>query len=161
MSSTVSSSQWCNTGYKSESTEQLDKLLAGLDKLSETLPDLTSGAGAGGRQSGGVQGHRSDRSGGKVPGGWQPAKESAPGSVNNSVVSSRAVTVRGGMRSYEDDLDYALEKDDLVIKGPERRVLLGTDNYSDHYSSDSKSTMDTQHQPYHTRNDSKPFSYIR
>ena len=26
--------------YKSESTEQLDKLLAGLDQLSETLPDL-------------------------------------------------------------------------------------------------------------------------
>ena len=154
MSSTLdtSSMQWCNTSssYKSESTEQLDKLLAGLDRLSETLPDL--GAGAGG-----------DRRG-KVPGGWQAAKSSAPaGSVNNSVVS-RAETVRGGMRSYEDDLDYALEKDDnLVIKGPERKVLLGTDNYADHYSDNYKtpSNMDTQHQPYHTRNDSKPFSYIR
>ena len=151
MTSTVPSQQWCNTGhhnYKSESTEQLDKLLAGLDKLSETLPDLTSGAGAG---AGGVQ----------VPGGWQGAKESAPaGSVVNNSVVSVAGTVRG-MRSYEEDVDYALEKEDLVIKGPERKVLLGTDNYSDHYSDTKSSSMDTTHQPYHTRNDSKPFSYIR
>ena len=62
------------------------------------------------------------------------------------------------MRSYEDDLDYALEKD-IVIKGPERKVLLGTDNYS-HIYSDKKSSME-ESQPYHTRYDSKPFSYIR
>ena len=37
----MSGSGWYDTvQYKSESTEQLDKLLAGLDQLSETLPDL-------------------------------------------------------------------------------------------------------------------------
>ena len=37
----MSGSGWYDSvQYKSESTEQLDKLLAGLDQLSETLPDL-------------------------------------------------------------------------------------------------------------------------
>ena len=100
-------------------------------------------------------------------GSWQDANTSVAGSsdqhrVNNS--SEARVRETGGaalnnnnsvkMRSYEDDLDYALEKE-LVIKGP--------DNYSDHYNSDvnNKPSLASTHQPYHTRNDSKPFSYIR
>ena len=67
------------------------------------------------------------------------------------------------MRSYEEDLDYALEKD-MVIKGPERKLLVNTDNYSEMYS-DKASNMENftnaGPQPYHTRYDSKPFSYIR
>ena len=63
----------------------------------------------------------------------------------------------GDMRSYEEDMDYALEREkEPGVRGPERKVLVGTDNYGQVYS-EGQST----HQPYHTRYDSKPFSYIR
>ena len=71
------------------------------------------------------------------------------------------------MRSYEEDLDYALEKDMIskgVIKGPERKLLVHTDNYSEMYSdkaSNMEHSTNAGSQPYHTRYDSKPFSYIR
>ena len=167
--------------YKSEATEQLDKLLAGLDKLSETLPDLSGDQNHQPQQQQQLQQQSVSSSTTSVlrkfpaAGSWQDANTSVAGSsdqhrVNNS--SEARVRETGGaalnnnnsvkMRSYEDDLDYALEKE-LVIKGPERRVLVGTDNYSDHYNSDvnNKPSLASTHQPYHTRNDSKPFSYIR
>ena len=74
---------------------------------------------------------------------------SRPGSAAGGAVN----TVRGDMRSYEEDLDYALEPG---VRGPERRPLVGTDNYGQVYSEGPGT-----HQPYHTRYDSKPFSYIR
>ena len=109
---------------------------------------------------------------------WKGSKTvhiSRPRDLDNNSVSSDVSRVRSAsegrpsntsfsssshsrMRSYEDDLDYALEKD-IVIKGPDRKVLVGTDNYSQLYS-DKKSSME-ESQPYHTRYDSKPFSYIR
>ncbi len=40
-----------NSSSRSRSTEQLDRLLRGLDELSGTLPDLAATATAGGRRS--------------------------------------------------------------------------------------------------------------
>ena len=112
---------WYNTHqYRSQSTEQLDKLLAGLDELSGTLPDLSE-----------------ER---KLPAEqrntWNSSK-SAGNSESDNNSSARRVRQPGSMRSYEEDLDYALEKE---IEGGVRAQ---------------------QPQPYHTRIDSKPFSYIR
>ena len=162
-----------SSDYRSESTEQLDKLLAGLDELSETLPDLGGGlhrqqqqqpgVGSGG---GRVEGRKHpppragtwngskniSSSGGGVQGRGQDNNVSRPGSA-----AGGAVRTAGDMRSYEEDMDYALEREkEPGVRGPERKVLVGTDNYGQVYS-EGQGT----HQPYHTRYDSKPFSYIR
>ena len=169
-SSGYNNTSYSSSDYRSESTEQLDKLLAGLDELSETLPDLSGGfhrqhgVGVGG---GGVQGrkHPPPRAGtwngsknissGLVQGRGQDNNVSRPGSAAGGAVST---VTSGDMRSYEEDLDYALERDsrESGARGTERRVLVGTDNYGQVYSEGPGT-----HQPYHTRNDSKPFSYIR
>ncbi len=57
------------------------------------------------------------------------------------------------------------------VKGQEVRPLVNVDNYAKVYSNNSNSSMNnsnsngggggTEPQPYHTRYDSKPFSYIR
>ena len=156
-----------SSDYRSESTEQLDKLLAGLDELSETLPDLSGGLhrhhhhhhqnGVGGAGAEGRK-HPPPRAGtwngskniSSSLGRGQDNNVSRPGSAAGGSVRT------GDMRSYEEDLDYALERDNREPRGPERRPLVGTDNYGQVYS-EGQST----HQPYHTRYDSKPFSYIR
>ena len=158
----------------SESTEQLDKLLAGLDQLSGTLPDLNNSA-VPQQQQQQQQLLKQSTAVRKFPvapqhqpGIWNGAKSVSLGNIENNTVSrdlAASSDTRANMRSYEDDLDYALEKE-VVIKGPERKLLVGTDNYSEVYSdSDKKSNMGTAappgSQPYHTRYDSKPFSYIR
>ena len=138
---------WYNTNtnnlqYKSDSTEQLDKLLAGLDELSGTLPDL---------------GEKTERKfPAEVEGGgrWNSSKITGNSvSDNNSrartLPGTTAVT-RTKMRSYEEDLDYALEKEiDSAMKGHDRKVPIELE------------CEEPQPQPYHTRYDSKPFSYIR
>ena len=148
-------------------TSQLDRLLAGLDELSGTLPDLTSTASwtparsapeqrvggravlpcsagadsaAGGAASvsagGGLQ--QGTSGGGVVQGG----AGGGPGVVPAAGGSKQVVMGRPGgpglpARSYEEDVDYALEKDGEKRRGGEEGA------------------------PYHTRYDSKPFSYIR
>ena len=122
-SSGHNNTSYSSIDYRSESTEQLDKLLAGLDELSETLPDLSGGfhrqhgVGVGG---GGVQGrkHPPPRAGtwngsknissGLVQGRGQDNNVSRPGSAAGGAVST---VTSGDMRSYEEDLDYALERD--------------------------------------------------
>ena len=146
---------------------QLDRLLAGLDELSGTLPDLTAnswtparpatssqaaeqrggragavqcsaGAGravnaAGGAvraapvNSGGVSGQQGCSSAGEQGGQVVMGRQGRPGGPNGSLAA----------RSYEEDVDYALEKDGERRRGGEEGA------------------------PYHTRYDSKPFSYIR
>jgi hypothetical protein len=86
-------------------------------------------------------------------------------------------------RTYEEDLDYVLEKElggggsvsesvvgagggNSVVKGQEVRPLVNVDNYAKVYGGGSNSSSGVQAnssepQPYHTRYDSKPFSYIR
>merc|ERR1719422_1046967 len=133
--------------YKSESSEQLDKLLAGLDQLSGTLPDLNNTLITHSQQ----QQHVSrkfpvDPAQGLT---WTGSKNisASAGSITdrNCVNLSRVRGVSESrlvdkMRSYEEDLDYALEKD-MVIKGPERKLLVNTDNYSEMYS-DKASNME-------------------
>lgn len=146
---------------------QLDRLLAGLDELSGTLPDLTANswtparpassqaeqrvggravqcsAGAGGRA---VQGGSS--AGGAVRAasvqgvsGSAVQGCSSAGEQGGQVVMGRQGRPGGpgslAARSYEEDVDYALEKDGEKRRGGEEGA------------------------PYHTRYDSKPFSYIR
>ena len=137
---------WYNTNtnnlqYKSDSTEQLDKLLAGLDELSGTLPDL---------------GEKTERKfpAEEVSGRWNSSKiTGASVSDNNSrarTLPGTTATARTKMRSYEEDLDYALEKEiDNAMKGHDRKVPIELE------------CEEPQPQPYHTRYDSKPFSYIR
>ena len=135
--------------YKSDSTEQLDKLLAGLDELSGTLPDL------GGRTERKFPAEEEcERVGGGPAGRW-PGSKTTGNSVSDNNSSARTLpgttgTARANMRSYEEDLDYALEKEiDNAMKGHDRRVPIELD------------CEEPQPQPYHTRYDSKPFSYIR
>ena len=100
-----SASSWDLHGshYRSQSTEQLDKLLAGLDELSITLPDLSQE--------------------GKFPGEQQRSWNSSNTAGNSDTVSdsdNNSSAARpgldGNMRSYEDDMDYALEKEmDITI----------------------------------------------
>ena len=157
-----------SSDYRSESTEQLDKLLAGLDELSETLPDLSGGLH---RQQhhhpNGVGGAGAEERKHPPPraGTWNGSKNISSsrgrGQDNNvsrpgSAAGGSVRTVTGVMRSYEEDLDYVLERDNREPRGPERRPLVGTDNYGQVYSEGPGT-----HQPYHTRYDSKPFSYIR
>ena len=154
----------CLVAQEQQPTSQLDRLLAGLDELSGTLPDLTSSASwtparpapeqrvggravlqgsagadsaAGGAASvsagGGLQ--QGTSGGGVVQGG-------GPGVVPAGGGSKQVVMGRPGgpglpARSYEEDVDYALEKDGEKRRGGEEGA------------------------PYHTRYDSKPFSYIR
>ena len=175
-SSGNNNTSYSSTDYRSESTEQLDKLLAGLDELSETLPDL--GGGLHRQQQPGVGAGGGRGEGRKHPppraGTWNGSKNISSGGVqgrqgrgqDNNVsrpgsAAGGAVRTAGDMRSYEEDMDYALESErgetrEPGVRGPERRVLVGTDNYGQVYS-EGQGT----HQPYHTRYDSKPFSYIR
>ena len=145
---------WYNTNtnnlqYKSDSTEQLDKLLAGLDELSGTLPDL------GGRSERKFPAEEECERVGGGPGGRWPGSKTTGNSVSDNNSSARTLpgttgTARANMRSYEEDLDYALEKEiDNAMKGHDRRVPIELD------------CEEPQPQPYHTRYDSKPFSYIR
>merc|ERR1711892_771543 len=83
----------------------------------------------------------------------------AESSISNTNGVAKAERNTGNPRTYEDDVDYVLEKDtDAGIKGPERKPLVGVDNYGEVYS--EKISME-EPTPYHTRYDSKPFSYIR
>ena len=149
-------------------TSQLDRLLAGLDELSGTLPDLTSTASwtparsapeqrvggravlpcsagadsaAGGAASvsagGGLQQGTSGGGGGVVVQGGGPGVVPAAGGGSKQVVMGRPGGPGLPARSYEEDVDYALEKDGEKRRGGEEGA------------------------PYHTRYDSKPFSYIR
>ena len=133
--------------YKSHSTEQLDKLLAGLDELSGTLPDLGEGRE---RKFPGEAECERVGDGGR----WNSSKITG-NSVSDNNSSARTVpgttsTARANMRSYEEDLDYALEKEiDDAMKGHDRKVPIELES------------EEQQPQPYHTRYDSKPFSYIR
>ena len=151
----------CLVAQEQQPTSQLDRLLAGLDELSGTLPDLTSSASwtparpapeqrvggravlpcsagadsaAGGAASVSAGGglHQGTSGGGVVQGG-------GPGVVPAGGGSKQVVMGRPGLpaRSYEEDVDYALEKDGEKRRGGEEGA------------------------PYHTRYDSKPFSYIR
>ena len=142
---------WYNTNtntltYKSHSTEQLDKLLAGLDELSGTLPDL------GGKTERKFPAEEEcERVGG---GRWNGSKTTGNSvSDNNSrarTLPGTTASARANMRSYEEDLDYALEKEiDNAMKGHDRKVPIELES------------EEQQPQPYHTRFDSKPFSYIR
>ena len=90
----------------STSRLQLDRLLAGLDELSGTLPDLTGG------------------------GGWPGTRAGAPPEMGR----------KSGGGGYEEEADYALEKEEGRA-GSVTGAGAGA--------------------PYHTRCDSKPFSYIR
>ena len=170
-SSGHNNTSYSTTDYRSESTEQLDKLLAGLDELSETLPDLGEGLHRQQQQQPGVGGGGGRGEGRKHPppraGTWNGSKNISSGGVrgrgqDNNVsrpgsAAGGAVRTGGDMRSYEEDMDYALERGEArEPRGQERKVLVGTDNYGQVYSEGQ-----TTHQPYHTRYDSKPFSYIR
>ena len=148
-----SATSWLNTNnsqYRSDSTEQLDKLLAGLDELSGTLPDL------GGKTERKFPAEEEcERVGG---GRWNGSKTTGNSvSDNNSrartlpgTTGTATATVRTKMGSYEEDLDYALEKEiDNAMKGHDRKVPIELES------------EEQQPQPYHTRYDSKPFSYIR
>ena len=107
---------WYNTHqYRSHSTDQLDKLLAGLDELSGTLPDLSE----------------ERKLAAEERNTWNSSKTAGNSDSDNN--SSAHRRQRGNMMSYEDDLDYALEKEE----------------------------RSEQPQPYRARYDSKPFSYIR
>ena len=146
---------------------QLDRLLAGLDELSGTLPDLTasswtparpaSSQAAEQRGTGGRAVQCSAGAGRGVQGGSQSAGgavRAAPVQQGVSAVQGCGAGEQGGQvvmgrqgrpggpgslaaRSYEEDVDYALEKDGERRRGGEEGA------------------------PYHTRYDSKPFSYIR
>ena len=185
---------WGGHNHKSESSEQLDKLLAGLDELSGNLPDLnTVGTKTDSPtrkfpawNSSPAQNHNNTLLSGStsvVQGGLDrddhppslvrevsprvatmpPAHNLRPRTAESSIGNTNGVAKNErnteNTRTYEDDLDYVLEKDtDPGIKGPEKKVLVGVDNYGEVYS--DKNTME-EAAPYHTRYDSKPFSYIR
>ena len=159
-----------NGSYKSESSEQLDKLLAGLDQLSETLPSLASpaiscppqqthqpGAGAGAGAAQRKPQLAATWNGSKSAGGAGP-RRGGGGSVAGAgaEAGTRVMSL-----SYEDHLDYALEPRGGGAQLA--RGLLGTDNYSAQHSGESEGAGAGAEagQPYHTRCDSKPFSYIR
>ena len=157
-----------NGSYKSESTEQLDKLLAGLDQLSETLPSLGSPASSSPPQqtrqpaAGAGAAQRKPQlaatwNGSKSAGGAGPR----PGRGGGGSVAGAGA--EAGTRvmslSYEDHLDYALEPRGGGAQLA--RGLVGTDNYSAQHSGESEGAGAGAGQPYHTRCDSKPFSYIR
>ena len=159
-----------NGSYKSESSEQLDKLLAGLDQLSETLPSLASpaiscppqqthqpGAGAGAGAAQRKPQLAATWNGSKSAGGAGP-RRGGGGSVAGAgaEAGTRVMSL-----SYEDHLDYALEPRGGGAQLA--RGLLGTDNYSAQHSGESEGAGAGAgaRQPYHTRCDSKPFSYIR
>jgi len=188
---------WGGHNHKSQSSEQLDKLLAGLDELSGNLPDLNSVGTktdsptrkfpAWNASSSPAQNHNNTLSGSnsQVQGRQSLDRDDCPPSLEREA-SPRVATMppahnlrprtaesssgntngvaknernTENTRTYEDDLDYVLEKDtDTGIKGPEKKVLVGVDNYGEVYS--DKNTME-EAAPYHTRYDSKPFSYIR
>ena len=146
---------------------QLDRLLAGLDELSGTLPDLTSANSwtparsattsypeqRGGQRAGGaVQCSAGAGRAVNPPAGGavrQAASVNSAGVQGNCSISAGEQVVMGrqgrpggpngslAARSYEEDVDYALEKDGERRRGGEEGA------------------------PYHTRYDSKPFSYIR
>ena len=147
-----SATSWLNTNnsqYRSDSTEQLDKLLAGLDELSGTLPDL------GGKTERKFPAEEECERVGGGPGGRWPGSKTTGNSVSDNNSRARPLpgttaSARANMRSYEEDLDYALEKEiDNAMKGHHRKVPIELES------------EEPQPQPYHTRYDSKPFSYIR
>ncbi len=130
---------------RSESVEQLDKLLAGLDELSGNLPDL---------------------------GGVKKQQSTTTKTVTTTTTDSSNNRQHQPVTSYEDDVDYALDRSELGREEDRSNVKVGlqpvvaVDNYSEYYTDWSKarggdkmSVEETQ--PYHTRYDSKPFSYIR
>ena len=117
MTKPVGPSWYNNHLQPSHSQDQLDKLLAGLDELSGTLPDLS----------------KERKFPAEQRNTWNSSKTAGNSDSDNNSSARRQRT--GKMRSYEDDLDYALEKEE--------------------------NSEQVQPQPYHTRYDSKPFSYIR
>ena len=143
---------------------QLDRLLAGLDELSGTLPDLTSANSwtparsattsypeqRGGQRAGGAVQCSAGAGRAVNPAAGGAVRAASVNSVqgNCSISAGEVVMGRQGRpggpcngslaaRSYEEDVDYALEKDGERRRGGEEGA------------------------PYHTRYDSKPFSYIR
>jgi len=187
---------WGGHNHKSQSTEQLDKLLAGLDELSGNLPDLNSVGTkadsptrkfpAWNTSNIPAQNHNNTQSGSSsqvlgrqsvdrddysslvrevsprvatMPPAHNLRPRTAESSISNTNGVAKAERNTGNPRTYEDDVDYVLEKDtDAGIKGPERKPVVGVDNYGEVYS--EKISME-EPTPYHTRYDSKPFSYIR
>jgi len=186
---------WSGHNHKSQSTEQLDKLLAGLDELSGNLPDLNSVGtkatspsrkfSAWNSSNIPAQNHNNTHTGlnSQVQGRQSLDRDDCASAIRE--VSTRVATMppahnlrprtaepnagNNGLsnnqrsstnsRTYEDDLDYVLEKDlEHSIKGPEKKVVVGIENYGEVYS--EKTSME-EPTPYHTRYDSKPFSYIR
>ena len=119
--------------FRSASQEELDKLLAGLDKLTETLPDLSS-----------------VRSYSALSG----VEKTSNGTAKRDVVRSP-------------DLQFSLIRPSVIAK--QASALQSRDTYdssprNDFLTSTMTSAMATASatsQPYHTRTDSKPFSYIR
>lgn len=121
-----SSSGGGTVSYNEE--DELDKLLLGLDKLTETLPDL----------------HRVPPYGSEsvTPNGLQQQQQFPVKHTNGSIVA---------LRSAPEEIPKHCQS---------------RDNYDGGLSSLKPSTtstndMDVMHQPYHTRADSKPFSYFR
>ena len=116
--------------FRSNSEEELDKLLAGLDKLTETLPDLSS-----------------VRSYSVLSGIEKPPTNGNP----------KPDLVRSP------DLQLSLIKPSVIAK--QSSGLQSRDTYDSARNDFSTTMMSTAalstSQPYHTRSDSKPFSYIR
>merc|ERR1712106_1057874 len=102
---------------------------------------------------------------------WNSSKKEN-GSVNNEVTGSNnipsahrnKVTVKHGgesvlddvLRSCHSDINNVLNEDLKFMKVGERNVVVDTNDQTD--NSEDKEVME---EPYHTRYDSKPFSYIR
>lgn len=170
-------------GDRSDSSEQLDKLLAGLDELSENLPDLGVRREPISRVNSGSRGVTPVPRGvtpvfrgvtpERVIEGVPPRSESVP-RVTPPVVAQPRGVGSGPNRSYEEDVDYALDRSELGsplprVHSPTRKVgvtpQVAVDNYKEYYTDPAKArggvTMGQEPQPYHTRYDSKPFSYIR
>jgi len=165
--------------HRSESTEQLDRLLAGLDELSGNLPDLANGRinrgvihfpnrcenvqsslGQGFQKAGQSPSLTPERKPSDGESEWNTSKF---GVHNNTGLVSVSMPpthqTKGGEimtktqpqperrgRSYEDSVDYVLDSDADM-----RKISDGS----------RTSTRGPEPQSYHTRYDSKPFSYIR
>ena len=176
-------------GDRSDSAEQLDKLLAGLDELSGNLPDLgqrrepISRGGSRGvtpvpRGTTPVSSERTTHRAApeeRVTQGLVGVPSTVVGVPPRSESVPRVSVGRSAShRSYEEDVDYALDRSELGspsprVHSPTRKVgvtpQVAVDNYNEYYVDPAKArggvTMGQEPQPYHTRYDSKPFSYIR
>ena len=140
------------SNFRSNSQEELDKLLAGLDKLTENLPDLNT-----------------VRSYSSLSGSEKPFRDAQPlnGSAkhfSNDIYSKPVQQQQQQQQHLRDsgtpDRQLSLIRPSVVAK--QSAGLHSRENY-EAGNSDSSVAMSalTAAQPYHTRTDSKPFSYIR